>query len=65
MLYKDFVGDVYIDMDEKVCKLVEVNPFGAHCGAGSGLFNWITDYDILYGNSSEEPELRYLSIINY
>ena len=62
--YQDFVGDVYIDMDEKVCKLIELNPFGAHCGAGSALFNWITDYKILYG-LIEDPQLRYLSVINY
>lgn len=62
--YKDYIGDVYIDIEEKVCKLVEINPFGAHCGAGSALFNWITDYDILY-NKKKGPELRYLSVINY
>lgn len=60
--YKTFVGDVYIDGD--VCYLIECNPFGAHCGAGSSLFNWITDYDILHGNSGCS-ELRYLSVIDY
>jgi len=68
--YKTFIGDVYIDNtgNDWVCKLIECNPFGAHCGAGSGLFNWITDYDLLHGKNEHgknEPELRYLSIINH
>lgn len=61
--YHTFVADVYIDMETKTCNLIELNAFGAHCGAGSSLFNWITDYDVLHGIS--QPELRYLSIINY
>ena len=64
IIYQDYIGDVYIDINEKVCKLVEINPYGAHCGAGSSLFNWITDYDILY-NKVNDPQLRYLSVINY
>jgi hypothetical protein len=64
--YKDWIGDVYVDMDEQKCKLIEINPFGAHCGAGSGLFNWKTDYDKLYGLvNGEEVEFRYQSIIKY
>ena len=58
--YKTFIADVYIT-DE--CHLIEFNPFGAYCGAGSALFNWVTDYDILYGKL--EPELRYRSAISY
>ena len=61
--YHTFVADVYIDMETKTCNLIELNAFGAHCGAGSSLFNWITNYDVLHGMS--QPELRYLSIINY
>jgi hypothetical protein len=63
--YKDFILDVYIDVKTKKCHLIEVNPFGAHCGAGSSLFNWITDYDILHGLCGNVIELRYLSSINY
>jgi hypothetical protein len=62
-VYRTFIADVYIDIENRKCQLIEFNPFGAHCGAGSGLFNWITDFDILYGLGP--PELRYLSIINY
>jgi hypothetical protein len=61
--YGTFVGDVYIDLESKTCKLIELNPFGAHSGAGASLFNWIDDYDILHGNS--QPEFRYLSIIAF
>lgn len=63
--YKDFILDVYIDIKTKKCHLIEVNPFGSHCGAGSSLFNWITDYDILHGQCGNEIEFRYLSSINY
>jgi hypothetical protein len=58
-----YVADVFIDFDTGELKLIEFNPFGAHCGAGASLFNWVTDYDVLHGKS--EPELRYLSVINY
>lgn len=58
-----FVADVWIDFDKKTCHLIECNPFGAHCGAGSSLFNWIKDYDILHGKA--EPELRFKAIIPY
>jgi hypothetical protein len=61
--YTTFVGDVYIDLESKTCKLIELNPFGAHSGAGASLFNWIDDYDILHGRS--QPEFRYLSIIAF
>lgn len=46
-------------------KLIKLNPFGAHCGAGASFFNWHTDHDLLYGKTNNDPELRYLSAINY
>lgn len=61
---KTFIADVYVNVHTESCHLIEVNPFGAHCGAGSSLFNWITDYDLLHGKN-EKIELRYLSLINY
>lgn len=63
--YHTFVADVYVDPESRSVKLIEFNPFGAHCGAGSSLFNWITDYDLLHGKVTEYAELRYLSTINY
>jgi len=64
--YHTFIADVYVDVENRVVKLIELNPFGAHCGAGSSLFNWIKDYDLLHGSSlTGEAELRYLSAINY
>lgn len=63
--YKSFVADVYIDINSSTCYLIEINPFGAHCGAGSALFNWISDYDILYGINNDMPEFRYLSALKY
>jgi len=61
--YHTFVADVYIDVPTATCHLIELNPFGPHSGAGASFFNWIDDYDILYGLA--QPELRYLSAINY
>lgn len=58
--YKDWIADVY--WDGQKFELIECNPFGASTGAGSSLFNWIDDYDILYGE--KQAEFRYLSIIN-
>src|SRR5438445_4621708 len=46
-IYKTFIADVFIK--NNTCYVIELNPFGAHCGAGSALFNWVTDYDVLYG----------------
>ena len=61
--YHTFVADVYIDTSTHTCHLIELNPFGAHCGAGASFFNWVTDYDVLYG--LKPAEMRYLSAINY
>lgn len=58
--YQTYIADVYITDH---CELIEFNPFGAHSGAGSQLFNWITDYDLLHGKGT--PELRYRSAIGY
>jgi len=63
--YKTFVGDVYIDIDTKICHLIELNPFGPHSGAGASLFDWVDDYKRLHGMLIENPQLRYLSAINY
>ena len=37
---------------EQTCErvyIIEINPFGAHSSSGSALFNWKTDFDLLYG----------------
>jgi D123 len=62
--YKTYVGDVYVNIATKTCHLIELNPFGAHSGAGAALFNWIDYFEILHGLNNSEPEFRYLSIIN-
>lgn len=63
--YETFVADVYVDFEEKVCKLIELNCHGDHSGAGLSLFNWISDRDLLYGKSPYKlPEMRYLSVIS-
>ncbi len=61
--FNTFIADVYIDMDTSSFRIIELNPFGAHCGAGSSLFNWIDDYRLLHG-LNDESELRYLSIVD-
>ena len=62
--YDSFVADVYVDMDKQTCNLIEINCFGDHSGAGSSLFNWEEDHDLLYGKY-QEPELRFLSVFSY
>lgn len=61
--YNDCVADVYIELDKGVLHIIELNPFGAFCGAGSSLFNWNKDYNQLNG-FNDYCELRYLSTIN-
>ena len=58
---ENMVADIWIDFNTSTCHLIECNPYGSHCGAGSSLFHWIEDHDVLIGKS--EPEFRYLSII--
>jgi len=73
-MYKDFIADVYVDIKDGETYLIEINPFGAHCGAGSSLFHWVDDYDLLYNRVNDNDcdrvndrvhELRYLSAINF
>jgi hypothetical protein len=61
--YDTCILDTYVDMDNSLLNIIEINPFGAHCGAGSSLFQWDKDYEILHGDS-DKIEFRYLSIIN-
>ena len=63
--YDTFVADVYINVETSTCHLIELNPFGAHSGAGASFFNWIDDFEVLYGRNTAQAELRYLSAINY
>lgn len=60
--YPSFVADVWISFREKKCYLIEYNPFGAHCGAGSSLFEWQKDYNQLYGHTNF-AELRFTSVL--
>jgi predicted ester cyclase len=60
--YSSFVADVYLDTKSRSCRLIELNPFGAHSGAGASLFHWLNDYDQLHHASI--PEMRYLSVLN-
>ena len=41
---------------------IELNSFGKQYASGSALFEWITDYDVLYGLKGEDYiEFRYTS----
>lgn len=65
--YQHYVADVWVSLgaDEQVCHLIEYNPFGVHCGAGSSLFDWRRDYNALYGriDGDAKPELRVSSLL--
>jgi len=60
--YKTYIIDAWIDFINKKLHVIEFNCFGDHSGAGSSLFNWHKDRDILYGKA--QPEFRFLSMIN-
>lgn len=55
--FSDFVADiVFLDNDE--IKLIEINSYGPGLLAGSALYNWDVDYDILHYSS--KPDIRFL-----
>ena len=62
-------ADVYVDFNNSTCHLIEANPFGAHCGAGSALFNWVEDDTYLTRTITPTtmlmPLLRYQSLSRY
>lgn len=58
------VTDVWIDIEKQHCHLIECNVFGCHSGAGSSLFRWLDDADVLHGRTNV-PELRYQSILQH
>lgn len=60
--YTSFVADVWVSFETSICYLIEYNPFGAHCGAGSSLFEWERDYNILYGVDGA-AEFRFSSLL--
>lgn len=49
--FDDYVMD-FIFLD-KTPYAIELNQFGQEYGAGSSLFEWKTDHEMLYGNVSE------------
>ena len=55
----NWVIDVIVDPNTNNVELVEFNCFGAELAAGSALFGWIQDRDILYSNGSI-VEFHYL-----
>lgn len=62
--FAQFVADVWVSFENAVCHLIEYNPFGAHSGAGSSLFEWVADFDQLYGRNGQAPELRFTTILS-
>eukprot|EP01083_Nonionella_stella_P068415 181594_1 len=55
--YLDCVMDVFVDIESMNVYIVEINPFGAGSSSGSALFEWKTDYDLLYGNAQNKEML--------
>ncbi|DBA71757.1 TPA: hypothetical protein ACH3X2_011028 [Trebouxia sp. C0005] len=48
-----FTLDVFCHADQDFAvKLIELNSFGAQLAAGSCLFDWVKDYEMLYGLSN-------------
>lgn len=57
--YEDCVMDVIVNGDEVT--IVEFNSFGADGIAGSGLYNWEQDEDILLSTNDGLPSIRLLT----
>ena len=57
--YEDCVMDVIVNGDEVT--IVEFNSFGADGIAGSGLYNWEQDEDILLSTTDGLPSIRLLT----
>lgn len=56
--YKEATLDIYFDTEKEKIFLIECNPFGAWSPAGSSLFEWRNDYDVLHGCCTDVPPLR-------
>lgn len=56
----NFTMDVLYNKGYNNVKIIELNSFGLQMAAGSCLFNWITDYDQLYGKN-QNIEIRIVS----
>lgn len=61
--YNWFIVDAWVDFEKRKLHVIEFNCFGDHSGAGSSLFNWIEDHDLLYGKR-EGIEFRFLFPFN-
>jgi hypothetical protein len=62
LMYHSCVIDAWVDFEAKTLNIIELNPFGISSGAGSSLFHWIDDYDLLHGKTTEII-FRYISTI--
>jgi hypothetical protein len=52
--------DVIYNFKTQITELVEVNSFGCELAAGSALFHWVRDKDVMYGHIAPHVELRYV-----
>lgn len=55
---ENYSMDLVLIGEAEIPYFIEPNSFGAEYAAGSALFHWILDHDVLYGNSP--IELRYV-----
>lgn len=58
-----YIIDAWIDFELRVLHVIEYNCFGDHSGAGSSLFNWIKDHNLLYGQE-EQTQFRFVSAVD-
>ncbi len=61
--YTSYIVDAWVDFETRKLHVIEYNCFGDHSGAGSSLFNWVEDHDILYGQK-DETEFRFISVVD-
>eukprot|EP01089_Gocevia_fonbrunei_P008182 TRINITY_DN19853_c0_g1_i1.p1 TRINITY_DN19853_c0_g1~~TRINITY_DN19853_c0_g1_i1.p1 ORF type:complete len:437 (+),score=59.04 TRINITY_DN19853_c0_g1_i1:118-1428(+) len=59
--FPSYVIDVVV-LEDYVCQVIELNPFGADMSSGAALFNWEKDHKLLYGElNRSSPAIRILN----
>jgi len=59
--YRSWVGDVWYNSTTERLQFIEANPYGAHSGSGSALFEWEADHALLTGKHVDKGVIfRYL-----
>lgn len=59
---RGFTLDIGCTQEEREPYFIEINPHGAQYAAGSALFHWVKDADVLHGKRLPEVEVRWVVV---